>query len=171
MKNIVLIGYMGAGKTTVGAVIASYSGLGFIDTDKYIVNRVHRSIKKIFEEDGEKTFRRMENRLCRFLQHQDNLVIATGGGVILNDDNMWRLKGNSVVVYIKNNIETLYERAKKTGTRPLARDYGEFIKRFVDREPLYEKYADIIINAEYKSVRDLAGEIVFAVLKFNETRI
>ncbi|MDI6601877.1 MAG: shikimate kinase [Thermoanaerobacteraceae bacterium] len=164
MKNIALIGYMGAGKTTIGSVVASCTGLRFVDTDKYIVNRAHKSIKGIFEEDGESTFRIMENKLCRFLENRSGLIIATGGGIILNEDNMARLKKNSAVVYIKNDIETLYDRAKKTEARPLATDFEDFVRRYMDREPLYVKYADIVVDAEGKSVEDITMDILMICL-------
>lgn len=165
MKNIVLIGYMGTGKTSVGAEVSLRLCTKFIDTDKYIERAAHKSISRIFEEDGEKKFRDMENKLCRFLKTQNNMVIATGGGIILNEDNMLHLKYNSVAVYIKDDVDVLYGRVKRAGTRPLAQDYERFVMLYLEREALYRRYADITVDARQKTVRDLSHEVIFEFFK------
>lgn len=165
MKNIILIGYMGAGKTTVGAEVAISMRMGFMDMDKYIIRMAHRSISRIFKEDGEETFRGMENRLCRFLETRDGMVVATGGGVVLDVDNMERLKCCSFIVYLKADIDTLYKRAVRTGSRPLAGDYGEFARMFSQREGLYESYADTTIDSGDRSVKEISKEIILKYIK------
>ncbi len=165
MRNLVLIGYMGAGKTTAGARTAARLGMSFIDTDKYIVRMSHKSINEIFERYGEGKFRNMEYRLCRFLACQENLVIATGGGMVVRDENMRCLRADSAVIYLKGDADILYERAAASGTRPLAADRGDFLRLLRDREPLYEKYAGVTIDAGRMPAGELSRRVISEYLK------
>ena len=110
--NIALVGMMGCGKTTIGKLIAKDLNFSFIDTDKLIVEKENRSINKIFEENGEEYFREIETSILIKTLNNDNQIISTGGGIIKKDENIKLLKEKSIVIYLKADDKTLYERVK-----------------------------------------------------------
>lgn len=119
MKNIVLTGFMGTGKSTVGALLAKKLGRKFIDSDEAIVEREGRNIPEIFAADGEEYFRRIEADVIRGLSELSGCIIATGGGVVLNPENIKALRKNGVVINLSASAETIYKRTSKSNTRPL----------------------------------------------------
>lgn len=151
MENIILTGYMGSGKTTIGRNIAKLKDYTFVDTDEMIVGQQHRSINEIFATDGEQAFRDMETVLLRQLiaERKEHLVIATGGGMPLRAQNRQLLSELGRVVYLKASPKTIYNRIKGDTTRPLLR-CGNPMKRIeemiAERGPLYEEGASFIIN-------------------------
>ena len=116
--NLILCGMMGAGKTTIGIKIAEYTGRRWYDTDGVIVDR-HGKIADIFEYYGETHFRKLETEIVKELSQKDNLVISTGGGLVLKNENNALLKENGKIVFLRASIETLAERLHVDGTRPL----------------------------------------------------
>lgn len=162
MRNIVLIGFMGAGKTAVGKSLAQKLSLSFVDTDHLIEKRTGKKIKDIFAEQGEEVFREMETEVVKEVSGQRNQVIAVGGGAVLREENVEALKENGVLVYLKADPSTLFERTKGTQKRPLLEvpSVKDEIKRLLSiREEVYQKVADIIIDTSGLSVQEVVSEV------------
>ena len=141
-KNIVLIGMMGSGKTTVGGLLAKHLRRPFADTDALIEEREGRSIPDIFARDGEDAFRAMELKLSRELSGQSGLVIACGGGLPMREEAIAALKQNGLVFWLDRDPAETYDALDVSG-RPLARSGREdFIRRYQDRAPVYRRWAD-----------------------------
>ena len=155
-KPIVLIGPMGVGKTTIGKKLAKFLGTTFLDTDKEII-REHGSISKIFSQIGEDGFRELETTsLRRCLQGAG--VVATGGGVVLREENRVLLK-NSFVVYLSTNGRHIGARLI-SGKRPLLRNgVSDWRRIYEERKPLYEAAADFEISTNDKSLADVVAQI------------
>lgn len=155
-KPIVLIGPMGVGKTTIGKKLAKFLGTTFLDTDKEII-REHGSISKIFSQIGEDGFRELETTsLQRCLQGAG--VVATGGGVVLKEENRVLLK-NSFVVYLSTNGRHIGARLI-SGKRPLLRNgVSDWRRIYEERKPLYEAAADFEISTNDKSLADVVAQI------------
>ena len=140
-KNIVLIGMMGCGKTTVGRLL----GLELVDTDALIEQREGRSIPDIFAREGEAYFRALELALCRELAGREGLVIACGGGLPLQDEAIAALKQNGLVFWLDRDPGESYYGLDVSG-RPLAQGGREdFLARYSMRSPIYHRWADFII--------------------------
>jgi len=118
-KNIALVGFMGAGKTVVGKALARHLGMIFVDSDESIVEKERRSINDIFAKDGEPYFRKVEKEVIKEISQRDGLVIACGGGVVLDKDNMSNLHRNGVVIYLQTSADVIFERTKNYDHRPL----------------------------------------------------
>ncbi len=141
-RNIVLIGMPSSGKTTIGKALAARMGKRFADTDELIVGTTGKSIPEIFEKEGEKVFREIEKKVICDISVNDGTVIATGGGVILDEKNVLALKRNGVIVYLDRKIDNLIA----TDSRPLSSNVDDLKKLYAKRKPLYEKYAEITID-------------------------
>lgn len=141
-RNIVLIGMPSSGKTTIGKALAARMGKRFADTDELIVGTTGKSIPEIFEKEGEKVFREIEKKVICDIAVNDGTVIATGGGVILDEKNVLALKRNGVIVYLDRKIDNLIA----TDSRPLSSNVDDLKKLYDKRKPLYEKYAEITID-------------------------
>ena len=163
MSNIVLIGMMGCGKTSVGKAISLKYGLPFIDTDKIIEDREKMTISQIFEQYGETHFRALEAEAAQLASNCVNTIIATGGGIILNSQNMTLLKATGFVVYLQCNPKKLYERTVGNNQRPLLNATEERLSKIKElliiREPLYMKHSNFILNADEATAKDLADII------------
>lgn len=143
MGNLVIIGMPGCGKTTIGRAIADLTGLKFTDLDEEIAaGHESGSIEKIFELEGEEGFRARESRVAAEFGKEHGLVIATGGGIVLNDENMDKLKQNGTVIWIQRPPEEL-----ATDGRPLSKGIDALREMEKKRIPLYEKYADITFDS------------------------
>lgn len=165
MENIILIGYMGSGKTTVGKIAAERKNYTFVDTDEMIVEQQHRSISEIFAADGERVFRDMETALLRQLiaEKREHLVISTGGGMPLRTENQQLLARLGKVVYLKASPATIYNRIKGDTTRPLLQcenPLERIEKMIVERSPLYEAGAMFIVEVDELSQSEAASEIL-----------
>lgn len=148
--NISLVGMMGCGKTTIGKLLASYTGYSFVDIDELIVQNERMSIPQIFEQNGEDYFRTVESQLLEQLLNKDNQVISTGGGIVKLDSNLNLLKEKSIVFYLKACVDVLYERVKEDSNRPLLKTDNVKLKieaLLNERCSLYEK-AHFIIEAD-----------------------
>lgn len=144
-KNIVLIGMMGCGKSTVGKLLARRFGYTLMDTDAIIEERENRVIAGIFAAEGEAYFRALELELCRELSGRQNLVIACGGGLPLQDGAIAALKKNGLVFWLNRDPGRTYDALDVSG-RPLAQAGREdFVRRYHDRAPVYRRWADYII--------------------------
>ena len=162
--NLILCGMMGAGKTTVGIKIAELTGRRWYDTDEVIVDR-YGKISDIFEYYGEAHFRRLETDVVKELAKQDDLVLSTGGGLVLKKENNAVLQENGKIVFLRAKLETLAERLKVDGNRPLLQTSTESIrdrleKLMKERAPVYEHVADYTVDVDGKTPLDLAKEII-----------
>ena len=160
--NIALIGFMGAGKTSVGRLAAEQLHFDYLDTDELIQSRTGRAITEIFSTDGEPAFRKMESELVTELAARTNTVIATGGGLPVNPQNLLNLKKYALVVCLWASPEKIWERVKNQTHRPLLHD-PDPQKKIRDllavREPFY-KQADVLLNTELRSVREVTQQVV-----------
>ena len=146
MKNIVLIGMMGCGKSTVGALLAQKLGLTLVDTDALIEEREGRSISEIFATDGEGYFRDQELGVSEELARKQDLVIACGGGLPMKPDCIGSLKYSGTVIWLRRDPGETYDTMDASG-RPLAQQGREaFLERFAQREPVYRQWADAVIE-------------------------
>jgi shikimate kinase len=161
--NIFLIGPMGAGKSTIGRHLAELLGKDFRDSDQEIEKRTGAGIPLIFEIEGEAGFRNRESSVLNDLTRQSNLVLATGGGIILSPDNRKTLHERGIVVYLHAPLETLLARTRRDRHRPLLqtadrrRTLEDILKA---REPIYREAADIVIETSHRSPMSVAREIV-----------
>lgn len=161
-KNIILIGMMGCGKTTIGHLLdEKITNFQYVDIDKEIEKEAKKSIPEIFEQDGEEHFRDIENRIFSRFCNYHNQVISTGGGIVEKAENMNIMKENGVVFYLRANIDSLFERVIKTNNRPklLGDNPKQVLKDLIKkREPNYNK-ADFIIETEKKELLEIVKEI------------
>ena len=162
--NLVLCGMMGAGKTTIGIKIAELTGRRWYDTDGVIVDR-HGKISDIFEYYGEAHFRKLETEVTKELSQMDNLIISTGGGLVLKSENNALLKANGKIVFLRASFETLSKRLIVDGTRPLLQASTESLRDRLarllkERSPIYEHVADYIVDVDGKTPEAIAKEIV-----------
>lgn len=166
MKNIVLIGMMGAAKSTTGKVIAKKLNRPFFDADSVYVSLYGEKISETFERSGEAEFRRRETEVAKKLGALDGAVIACGGGVVLNPENMAALKANGIIVQLAASPEAIYARVSRNDTRPLLKEGGlEKIKQIMfEREPLYDRYSDFKFDNTYIGP-DRTAERIIAVCK------
>lgn len=162
-NNIILIGFMGCGKTSVGIRLSYRLRKTFLDTDKWIEKKQEKSISEIFAEEGEAAFRQMEKDcLLELYEKENNRIISTGGGLPVQEGNHELLKRLGRVYYLRVTPETVYERLKEDTTRPLLAGDNpkEKIKKLLDqRKPLYEACADEIIDADGKTFEEILDEM------------
>jgi shikimate kinase len=160
-RNVALIGFMGTGKTTVGSILAQLLHFEFIDTDKVIEQRQGRRIADIFSTDGEPFFRQLESDLCTELAQLSNKVIATGGGLAVNPDNLASLRRHALVVCLWATPETIFQRVRHQHHRPLllATDPLQTIRDLLaSRTPAYKR-ADLILGVDFRSPLETARHI------------
>ncbi len=160
--NLYLIGMMGAGKTTVGRLLASELGYGFVDTDEVITASAKRSINQIFATEGETEFRRLESEVLSQVSAYTKLTVATGGGIILKREN-WSYLHHGLIVWLDATPELLYNRLKEDTTRPLLQDSDPLLKIrniLQERESLYA-LADLRITLqEGETPEELANRVI-----------
>ena len=147
MKNIVLIGMMGCGKSTVGRLAAGKLGMAFVDTDERIEGDTGRAIPEIFASEGEAGFRDLELAVSRALAREQGLVIACGGGLPTRPDAIASLKSSGAVFWINRDPGVIYDTVSMAH-RPLGQGGKEdFLERFRQREPIYRRWADHVIDS------------------------
>lgn len=142
-KNIILVGFMGTGKTVTGRVLAEQTGLELVDMDSLIEERSGRPISELFATEGEAAFRAMERALVQELAQREGLIISTGGGIVLNPDNLADFGKTGLVVCLHATAETLFERLEHDTTRPLlsGNKKAQVSEILAMRRPLYEAIA------------------------------
>ena len=156
--NIFLVGMMGAGKTTIGKALAQQMGKTFIDGDVEIQQRTGVTIPHIFDVEGESGFRQREASVIQDLVQRDNIVLATGGGAVLNEQNCTALRGNGVVVYLKSSVHDLWQRTRHDHNRPLlqvADPYAKLKELHALRDPIYSQVADLVVPTGKQSAHSL----------------
>jgi len=162
MKNIILIGFMGSGKTSVARKIASLTKLKLEDIDLWIVKSAKMEIKEIFEKRGEAFFRKLEIKTAKKVCAIKNRVISTGGGIVTQAENLKILKSGGIVVYLKNSFATSVKRLEGKKDRPLF-DLSNRKKTkllFESRLKLYKKAAAVTVSTDNKSVLQVAKEVI-----------
>ena len=163
MKHVVLMGFMGCGKSTVGQKLASALSYDFSDTDVLIEAAYGKSISRMFEEDGEAFFRNAETELLRKLEKEaDGVVLATGGGMPMREENVTLLKRIGTVVFLSVEIETILMRLQKDTGRPLAdgEDREKKLRPLYEKRlPIYRNAADLCLHTEGKSFSEMIEEI------------
>ena len=165
MKNIVLTGFMGTGKTSTGRVLARKLGTRFIDTDTLIEKEAGIQIWEIFEKFGEAHFRGLERQIVKKVTEEEGIVIAVGGGAIVNPANLADLKRHGIVVSLTASPEVILSRVEKNLDRPLLKvedKLGKIKELIAVRAPFYEK-ADITVDTDCKNPEQVADEILEAV--------
>lgn len=169
MNNIILIGYMGSGKTTVGKRLAEVFSDSkkyiFVDTDELIVQQQQRSINEIFDMNGEAAFRKMETELLRQLiaEKRKSMILSTGGGMPVKKENRPLLSVLGTVIYLKASPETIYTRIKEDTTRPLLQcenPMAKITEMIAQRNPVYESTASMIVDTDSFSHFEVADEII-----------
>jgi shikimate kinase len=162
MKNIVLTGFMGAGKTAVGKELAHILGMKLIDVDTEIEKSEQITINEIFSQFGEPRFREIETAMIKRIATGKNLIISTGGGAVLKQENMDILRENGVIVCLMASPETILKRTGTSDDRPLLKVENplEKINQLLTfRKPFYEK-ADMMIDTENKTPLQIAEKII-----------
>jgi len=158
--KIVLIGFMGAGKTTLAKLLAKEISQEYIDMDELLVKKSGRSsIEEIFQKDGEIHFRELEISLAKELQNRDKVIISAGGGIVMNKIILDYLKQNSTVIFLKNSFETSQKRINNN-SRPLFKDKKKAQALYELRLPLYTHYADTSIETDNKTKQRVVSEIM-----------
>lgn len=160
--NIFFVGLMGAGKTTIGRSIAKHLNKDFYDSDHEIEKRTGVNIPLIFELEGEAGFRRREAHVIEELTAMHDIVLATGGGVVLSKENREYLKANGTVIYLRANVHDLWQRTRNDKNRPLLQggDAKEKLERlFAERDPLYREVASMVIDTGGQPVHQLVNHI------------
>ncbi|MEQ1440523.1 shikimate kinase AroK [Fontimonas sp. SYSU GA230001] len=161
--NIFLVGPMGAGKTTIGRRLAELRGLEFVDSDHEIEQRTGVDIPFIFEKEGEAGFRRREKQVIADLTMRSGIVLATGGGAILDPDNRQALAARGVVVYLQASVDQQLLRTARADNRPLLQQASDrratLEQLFRIRDPLYREIADIVVATDHRSTKSVVREI------------
>jgi len=162
MGNIVLTGFMGTGKTAVGRELSRLLNMKIVDVDTEIEKSQQMTINEIFKQSGELRFREMETEMIRELSERKDVIISTGGGAVLRQENVDVLRKQGIIVCLMATPETILKRTSHSSNRPLLQveDPFEKIKELLDfRRPFYEK-ADVMIDTDGKTPRQIAEEII-----------
>lgn len=161
-KNIFLVGFMGAGKTTVGRILARMLGYKYVDADEVVEERTGKAITEIFSEQGEDFFRDLETRAIRFITERSGQVVATGGGAVMREENRNLMEAGGVTVYLKTPAHVIWDRVKESESRPLLQvedPYGTIERLLKERTPAYES-ACITVETESLSPEEVAAQII-----------
>ena len=161
-QNLFLVGPMGAGKSAVGRQLARLMHMEFVDSDEEIENRTGVDISFIFEKEGEEGFRVRESNVIDELSSRQGIVLATGGGAVLDPQNRSHLGGRGFVIYLHTTVRQQLARTRRGRNRPLL-DGGNKAQVLEDlmaiRDPLYREIADLVVQTDGRRVRDVATEI------------
>lgn len=165
--NVILIGYRCSGKTSVGKRLAQKLGRPFTDTDDRLVEKHGRSVREIVEDDGWEGFRRLERDTIQEVCARDNMVIATGGGAVLDPVNVGAMRKSGRVVWLKVSPPTVQQRMARDEDTDALRPalttkgpYDEIAGVLTERTPLYERAADMSIDTDGKTMDEIVGEII-----------
>jgi len=165
-RNLYLVGMMGAGKTTVGKALARRLSRPFVDCDREIVDRTGVPVATIFEIEGETGFRRRESQVLEELAGRRGLVVATGGGAVLAEENRRAMRESGTVVYLRVSLDRLHERTRRDTSRPLlaSGDRRTTLAGLLEkRDPLYREAAHLIVDSGAQSPGSLAQRVMDAL--------
>jgi shikimate kinase len=165
-QSVFLVGLMGAGKTTVGRLLAKRLKARFVDSDHELITSTGVTIPTIFEIEGETGFRRRESEAIQRLSREDNIVMATGGGAVLDPENRRCLRERGTAVYLFAAPETLYERTRRDAARPLLQVSDRLARLrelYQQRDPLYREVAHIIVEVGRTSAPQVVRQILAAL--------
>ncbi|APX91902.1 shikimate kinase I [Halomonas sp. 1513] len=168
LPNLFLIGPMGAGKSTIGRLLAAELSRDFLDSDHEIQDRCGADIPWIFEIEGEAGFREREEAMVEELTQREGVVVATGGGAVMRESNRRALRERGTVIYLYTTVEQQLRRTAKDRNRPLLQNGNpEEILRgmFAKRDPLYRATADLIVRTDRRGPRSVVSEIVRRVTR------
>tara|TARA_B100000787_G_scaffold27121_1_gene17941 strand:- start:328 stop:843 length:516 start_codon:yes stop_codon:yes gene_type:complete len=167
INNIILVGPMGSGKTTIGRRLSKSLSLNFFDSDHEIINITGVSIDHIFDVEGEKGFRARETDVLKNLCNMPNIVLATGGGAVILDENRELMKNAGLVVYLLSSVDQILRRTAKSKSRPLLEKSNNRRKTITDiidnRDLLYKDVASLIVNTNGKKLNEVIDEIIAAM--------
>jgi shikimate kinase len=169
--NLILVGMMGSGKTTMGRALAKHLGKMFVDSDEEIIKRTGVTVPHIFDIEGESGFRLRESAAISDLAGRENLVLATGGGVVLAEQNRTMLQQNGIVIYLKASVHDLWQRTRHDRNRPLLQTddpHAKLAELFRQRDPLYQQVADITVHSGKQSVHTLMLHLVDEIELFRK---
>lgn len=165
-RNIILIGPMGVGKTTIGRALAKQLHKEFVDSDQEIEDRTGVSISTIFDIEGEEGFRKREIAILKELAQRKDIVLATGGGAVTSEENRRVLRSGGFIVYLHASVDLQLERTRNVKNRPLLQNDNprEILTALMEeREPIYRREADLIVDTDEHApsavARDLAREL------------
>lgn len=161
-RNIILVGLMGAGKTTIGRLLARHFERTFVDSDHEIEARTGVRIPVIFDLEGETGFRARESAMLAELARRDQIVLATGGGAVLDPANRALLRESGVVVYLRAQADDLWHRTQRDANRPLLRGadpHARLQELYAIRDPFYQETAHLIVDTGRQSPHMLAGKL------------
>lgn len=172
--NIVLIGFMGAGKSTISDFLKNVFAMDVVEMDQIIAQRQGMSISDIFETYGEQYFRNLETNLLKELQEGENCIISCGGGVAMREQNVVEMKKNGRVVLLTASPETIYERVKDSNDRPILNGNKNvpFITDMMEkRREKYEAAADVVIQTDNKSILEISEELISKLTELDEENV
>ncbi|PAV24964.1 shikimate kinase [Tamilnaduibacter salinus] len=161
-ERLVLVGPMGAGKSTIGRLLARELGYDFVDTDRLIEERCGANIPWIFDVEGEAGFRARETAMLEEMAGRSRLVLATGGGAVLNPDNRPLMRQGAWVIYLKTSVDQQYARTRRDRNRPLLqKDNPRAILEtlFRERDPVYDEVSDMTVLTDHRSPRSVVREL------------
>lgn len=161
-NNVFFVGLMGAGKTTIGRLLAKHLDKAFYDTDHEIERRTGVKIPIIFEVEAEVGFRRRETAVIEELSKLDNIVMATGGGAVISAENRYQLAKNGTVIYLRGSVDELWHRTRNDKHRPLLQSgdaHAKLTQLYEERNPLYTEVADLIVDTGGQSMAQLVSYI------------
>lgn len=164
-KNIVLVGFMGCGKTTIGKVLALALGYDFVDTDQLVVNNEKADISFIFKNKGEEYFRKAESMALGQAMGQQGHVVATGGGIVTILENHPVLK-EGLVIYLESTPQQIYDNIKDDRSRPLLQEkdvYTKIVSMLQERHRLYEQIADYSVQVDKKTPQEICKLILKSI--------
>lgn len=172
--RIVILGFMGSGKTTVGKLLSVKLSMDFIDLDQFIENKEGESIASVFEKDGEMSFREKEKKILRLVLKRENVVISSGGGTPCFFDNMKWINNDAHSIYLKTNSRELYQRLSLHGIkekRPLLKKYSSvellaYIRKTLKERERFYMRANLVIKQGGKNVEELTDEIILKILSY-----
>ena len=173
-ENIFLVGLMGAGKTSIGKLLAKRLGKAFLDSDQEIERATGVKIPVIFEIEGEPGFRARESRMLEDLVQGGNIVLATGGGAVLSPQNRKLLAGNGIVIYLRAAVPDLWNRTRHDKNRPLLKTAEPLLKLeqlYAERDPLYREIADIIVDTGKQSLGSLTHQLEHKLHQFKAATV
>jgi shikimate kinase len=171
--NLILVGMMGSGKTTMGRALAKHLGKVFVDSDEEIIKRTGVTVPHIFDVEGEAGFRQREAAAIRDLVGRDSMVLATGGGAVLEEQNRTMLQQNGIVIYLKASVHDLWQRTRHDRNRPLLQTkdpHAKLNELFRQRDPLYQQVSDIVVHSGKQSAHALMLHLADEIEAFRKNK-